>query len=218
MGGLFSIDNPIMRFLNKVTDCIILNLLWLIFCIPIVTIGASTTAFYYAVTKTIRNDRGYPIVEFWHGFKNNFKQSTIVWLVMMAIGVLSYIDIYYTYVLVQADVAPVLFFYFLIGIFALIFIWMLYWLPYIARFENTLRKMWKFSLAIAAQNILWSILNFIVFALMAILVMMIPLLIIIIPVICEILLSISTEHVFRKYMSEEDLYLEDQRNGKIDME
>lgn len=215
MGGLFSLDNPIMRFLNKATDCIILNILWIICCIPIITIGASTTAFYYSVTKVIRNDRGYALAEFWHGFKTNFKQSTIVWLVMMVTGILAYVDVYYTYVMVKADILPLLFLYFLIGVFFLIFMWMLYWLPYIARFENTIKRMWKFSLVMSMQNVLWSIFNFIVFGLMVVVVLMIPMLIFFVPVICTVLLSISLEHVFRKYMSEEDLHLEDLRNGNI---
>lgn len=215
MGGLFGLDNPIMRFLNKATDCIILNIIWFLCCIPIVTIGASTTAFYYAVTKVIRNDRGYAMREFFHSFKENFKQSTVAWLVMMAVGIVTYVDIYYTFVLVKADVLPKLFFFFLIGIFVIIFMWMIYWLPYIARFEDTLKRMWKLSFIMSVQNFLWSILNFIVFALMAVLVLMIPLLIVFVPVICTVILGIGLERVFRKYMSEKDLYLEDLRNGNI---
>ena len=212
MGKLFSLDSPIMRFLGKVTDCVILNLYWIICCIPIVTIGASTTAFYYTVTKVIRNDRGYITKEFWKSFKSNFKQSTIVWLMILAIYVLAYFDCFYAFVLMKAGTLPKIAFWFMIVIFALVLMWTVYLLPYIARFTNTTKEILKNSVFLMFRNFFWSVQNLIIFVATVVLVLMIPALILALPVICMLLISMSLERVFRKYMTPEDMELEDERN------
>lgn len=218
MGGLFSIDNPIMRFLNKAADCLILSLVWMICCIPIVTIGVATTAFYYTITKTIRNDRGYVVREFFHSFKTNFKQSTIMWFIMIAIVIFAYVDIYYAHVLCSAGVIPGVVFWLLVFVFLWVYIWSIYWLPYIARFTNTTKEVLKISFYMMVQNILWSILNAIICILSTVIVFLMPLLIFFVAPVCMILLSMGLERVFRKYMSEEDLKLENMRNGYEEVE
>ena len=52
-------NSPVMAFLNKMTDLILLNVIWLIACIPVVTIGAATTAMYYVCIVSIRQGDGY---------------------------------------------------------------------------------------------------------------------------------------------------------------
>lgn len=214
MNNLFSLDSPLMRFLSKVADCVILNMLWIIGCIPIVTIGASTTAFYYVVTKVVRNDRGYVIREFWNSFKSNFKQSTIVWFIMLAVYLFAYVDCYYAYILVRMGNIPKIAFWALIIIFLLVFMWSGYLLPYIARFKNTTMEILKNSVFIMIRNILWSIQNFIIFAATVVLIILVPILLIALPVVCMMLTSMSLERVFRKYMTKEDIELENSRNGK----
>lgn len=83
MNSFFNMDNPVMRFLGKTFDVMILCLLWAVFSIPLITIGASTTALYYATVKVIRRDRGYLFKEFWKSFKMNFLQATICWLLVV---------------------------------------------------------------------------------------------------------------------------------------
>lgn len=83
MNSLFSLDNPVMRFLTKLFDVMYLSILWFVFSIPIITIGASTTAMYYATVKVIRRDRGYIFQEFWKSFKLNFLQATLSWIIIV---------------------------------------------------------------------------------------------------------------------------------------
>ena len=54
--GLFNYDNPVWRFIGKLGDLIVLNILWTICSIPIFTIGASTTAVYYVTLKLVRDE------------------------------------------------------------------------------------------------------------------------------------------------------------------
>lgn len=72
-----------MQIFYKATECMLLSILWVVTSLPVITIGASTTALYYAVVKVIRNNEGYGWGEFWNGFRTNFKQATIIWLVAL---------------------------------------------------------------------------------------------------------------------------------------
>ena len=99
MESLFNFDNKIFRILRKFCEMIYLSLLWLLFSLPIITIGASTTALYYATNKSLFHDRGYVWNEFWDSFKSNFKQSTICWLMMLGIYLLTIVDFWILYTL-----------------------------------------------------------------------------------------------------------------------
>ena len=76
--GLFNYDNPVWRFIGKLGDLVLLNLLWLICCIPVFTAGAATTAVYYVTLKLVRDDDGSTIKSFFHSFTQNFKQATVM--------------------------------------------------------------------------------------------------------------------------------------------
>ena len=88
MGGIFNYDSPLMSGLGKLADLVILNLLTLLFCIPVVTAGASLTACHYVALK-IRRGEGYVWKNFWKSFKVNLKQSTIIWLMLIAFVIVS---------------------------------------------------------------------------------------------------------------------------------
>lgn len=82
-------DSPVMNFLSTVADLIILNLLCLICCIPIVTIGAAYTAKYYVAMKIVRGEGTGVIIPFFKSFASNFKQATIIWIIqLIAIAVI----------------------------------------------------------------------------------------------------------------------------------
>ena len=86
MGRFFNIDSPIMVGLNKLADLIWLNILTFICCIPIITVGASITALNYVALKMVRNEEGYVTRSFFKSFKQNFKQATIIWLIMLLVA------------------------------------------------------------------------------------------------------------------------------------
>jgi|GEM_PF-43205 len=88
LNGIFNLDSPIMRFLSRVADLMILNLLFLLCSIPLVTIGASWTALTYVTLKMKDEEEGYLWKSFLHSFRINFRQSTIIWLIMLVFGVI----------------------------------------------------------------------------------------------------------------------------------
>lgn len=93
MRNLFNIDSPLMRFLSKVADMIILNILFLITCIPIFTIGASMTALYYVTLRMVSGEEGPVSKDYFRSFKQNFRQATVIWLILMAFVLLLVYDI-----------------------------------------------------------------------------------------------------------------------------
>lgn len=88
LGGFFSSDGPLYQFLDKAGHLILLNLVWLLCCLPVITIVPATTAFYYATIKSIRRGHGYPIKEFFTSLKNNLKRGIPLSIVLVALGLL----------------------------------------------------------------------------------------------------------------------------------
>ena len=79
-------DNPIISGMSRIFDMMCLNVLWLVCSLPIFTIGASTTAMYTVMLKVVKNEEGYIVKGFFKAFKENFKKSTIIWLILLVIG------------------------------------------------------------------------------------------------------------------------------------
>lgn len=84
----FNLDSPVMQALGKMADMMWLNILTLICCIPIITAGASLTALHYMALKIVRNEECYITRGFFKSFKENFKQATIIWLLMLVVIIL----------------------------------------------------------------------------------------------------------------------------------
>ena len=80
---LFNPDSRIMIFLSRVADLVILNILWLVCCIPVVTIGASTTAMYHVVRHWQKDSVSSVVRDFFQSFKDDFKQATPVYLILL---------------------------------------------------------------------------------------------------------------------------------------
>lgn len=94
--NIFSMDSVFYRFINKVGELLILNLLFLLCCIPIVTIGASATALYVVLFKLVRKESGYIVKDFFKAFACNFKKSTIIWILTLIVGTVLYFDIIFS--------------------------------------------------------------------------------------------------------------------------
>lgn len=90
--GLFSLDNPLMRFLSRVADIMLLNLLFLVCSIPVFTVGASLSALYYCLFKIKDEEEGYLFRKFFHSFKENFRQATLMWLIMLFIAAILFVE------------------------------------------------------------------------------------------------------------------------------
>ena len=160
-----SYDSPFSQLLLKLCYSCYLNLLWLICCIPIVTIGASTTALYYTSLKIVRGEDHALGHMFFHSFRENFRQSTVLWLILLAAGLFLAGDGYLAYRLRAASTgAPAvlwtLILALVIGAAVVYTIVLLFVFPLVASVSNTNWAMLKNSFFIGARYLFCTILVF----------------------------------------------------------
>lgn len=146
-------NTPLIRVLDVFGNVFVLNVLFVIFCLPIVTIGASTSAMYTMGLKMVRKEEGHMVRGFWEAFKRNFKQSTIAWL----IEVFVIVTLWGMYTMVGNIEGAISSFYSVVFVIELVvavltfpFVY-----PLIASFENTLWNTFKNAFLLSVSN-LWS--------------------------------------------------------------
>ncbi len=140
-------DSPVIAFLNKLTDLVLLNVLWILCSIPIITMGASVTAMYYVNITSIRCGDGYVVRRFFKSFKENFRRVTPIWLLMILCGILLAGDMIFwdrtggvlgkTMFVISAVIAVML---------TVVSLWVF---PVFAKFEGTRRNLLKNTAAFA---------------------------------------------------------------------
>ncbi len=163
MGKIFDIESPLMQGMNKIADLMWLNILVLVCSLPIFTIGASVTAAHYVSLKVHRNEESYITKEFFKAFKSNFKQSTLIWLIMMVIIIIFAGDFY----LILNNLIEMPYFLKVIILAAsFAFAFMLMWVfPLQAKFENSIGRTIKNAFAVGLMKFPKSFLMLILYAL-----------------------------------------------------
>lgn len=159
MGNLFNMDNPFFRVLGKVMDLIILNLLCIVCCIPIITIGPSLTALFYVTLKMVRNEEGYIVKGFFKSFRQNLRQGILINVIMLAIGFFLYMD--FRVLNLMENRHTILFFLmlFILLIYMMVFI---YIYPVLAKFDNTIRNTFQNALMMSISHLPYTLLMLVV--------------------------------------------------------
>lgn len=139
--GFFRYDSPVLVLITKIADFIVLNTLWVVCCIPVITVGAATTAKYTIAMRILRDEGTGVIVPYFKAFKENFKQATIIWCMLMLAIAFCAMDWYFIrqkgndishYYIVAVVVISVI----VLCIFMSVF-------PFIARFKVTVKEAMK---------------------------------------------------------------------------
>lgn len=149
--SLFNLDNPVLNGLSRICDIMILNILWFICSIPIVTIGASTTALYYCMLKINRDCDSGILSMFFKSFKQNLKQGCALTVMFILSGLFLCVDYW-----VCAEIEGMLGIVIRIVIESLLIVWgimLSYAFPILAQFENTLKNIIKNSLVLGIMHI-----------------------------------------------------------------
>lgn len=203
MGSIFSIDGKFYKTMDKVSDCLILNILWLISCIPVITIGAANTALYYTVQKVLRKDEGTVWSTYWRTFASNFKQGTLLWIVFLLLFLLLGYDLYFAYILSGGVSAMKVFCVALPILMLIILIWSIYSFGYIAHIEDRLSVVFKNTFLICIANFPRTLLLAVGYLLCIVLILFLPvgpLLLFVVPAVYMWALVCPTlEKVFSKY-------------------
>lgn len=147
MYKFFEPDGLFARIMNTILGLILLNLMWLLCSLPVVTAGASTAALYTVLLKLRDGDDARVIRRFFAAFRENFKRATGVWLVLLAAGVICGLDLYFASQL-DSDIARV------ISVVGMIVVVMTatFAFPLVARYENTCRNHLKNALLLALSH------------------------------------------------------------------
>ena len=161
----FSYESKFSQLLLKLCYACYLNLLWFVCSLPIFTIGASTTALYYACLKVVRGEESHVSAQFFRSFRENFKQATVIWLILLGVGLFLGGDVYILYHLRQAAEGnlAVLWTLVLAVVIAASLVYvivLLYVFPLIASVENTNLAMLKNAFLIGTHYLFASILVF----------------------------------------------------------
>lgn len=161
MGKVFNMDSPIMQGLNKIADIMWLNILTLICCIPVITIGAALTAQHYVVLKMVRGEEGYVTRSFLKSFKMNFKQATCIWLLLLAFMLIFVGDLYIiNYSGMEFPAFMIVMMLAFVMVVAMIGV---YVFPVLSRFENTVINTIKNSFKMAVISLPKTILMLILY-------------------------------------------------------
>lgn len=149
---LFNLDSPVMVFLTKVANLMILNLLTIICCIPIITVGPAVTALYYVTIKMARGDEPYIVKSYFKSFKENFKQATILWIVMLALIIVLILDWEVVVLMMSGTGAKIM--KVVLGVVTIFFVMTaLYIFPVLSRFENTIKQTVKNAFLISIMSL-----------------------------------------------------------------
>ena len=156
MINLFGIDNKFFETLEKISNIVILNFLYILFSIPIITIGASTTATYFVAMKIVANEEGYIFRTFIKSFKENFKISTIVWIMIMLVGGVLILDFHISNAIPNSSISNI--FKLILTMVSIIIIFNItYVFPIICKFDNSIKNTIINAILISIQNLPYTI-------------------------------------------------------------
>ena len=151
MASFFSQKHPATIFLTAVCNLIFVNFCFVITCIPIITIGASLTAMNRITIKILLGENPPVFSEYFRSFKNNFKQSTVIWLILAAVTGFFVWEIYLINTALPPEYTwtqyPI--YFLLLAVFSC----MTYAFPIIAWFDENNRQVIKNSLLLSLANI-----------------------------------------------------------------
>lgn len=148
--NIFSTDGALYKFISRLWDVIVLNFMWILFSIPIVTIGASTVAAYSVCLKMVDDEEGYIARSFVKAFKQNIKQGIIIGIITMAACFVVYLN-FALFNAIETNPLPLL----LMGILgSVVFLFsLIYAFPLLARYENSIARTLRNSFDISVRYI-----------------------------------------------------------------
>lgn len=215
MDRFFNSDNAVMKVMSKIFDIGWLSIIYVIFCIPVITIGAATTSLYYVGAKVLRHDRSYVWTEFWRSFKQNFAPATVLFAIFALIYGVLYINIS----MVGITDAESEYGGYLAGAYIAIALALTCVMSYVfcvlSRFTMKITQIFRFSLYLAFRHFLHTLLLLVIlfvagFGVYAGFVAQMPIFLVFVPGTAAFLYTFPMEHLLRKYTPKsEEKYTED---------
>jgi len=219
MNNWLNPDNKFFSFMGKAFDLVVINVFWLILCLPIITIVPATTAMYYTVVKVIRRERSYAIKEFFRSFKRNFKQGALYSLFLTFAVFVMYIDFRYSTLLIEQGEASGNTFFGVFLVIALLLLAVFTFLcPVLSRFDMKWGGILKTAFFMSTRHILTTLVLLVLMAAVLLGCYIVIPGIFFLPAIGTLLASFLIERVFKKYMPAKKEHSEEEEGHIADAE
>lgn len=167
MNKLLDPESPVMQFITKIAYSAYLNVLWFICCLPVVTAGASTTALFYVSLKITKNEEGNITKTFFRSFRENFKKATVIWLILLVLGIVLALDGYIFYHMrFENALWTIGTAIFLVALAAYAIV-LMYIFPLLSRFENSVGAMFLNSIMLGMRFLLCTAMMALIYFVMA---------------------------------------------------
>lgn len=200
MDKIFGHDTAFFRFMNGAGNIVIATLLWLLGCLPVVTIGTSTIAMYYTTVKSIRRGEGYVTREFFNAYRRNLKNGILTTVIFLLLGAVLVIDrVYMNRIQSSAAAAFSLGYTLLTMVF---FSLIIYVFPVMSRFTMTPWECIKLAFLMAFRHLPSTVVFLLLVIAGVCLVVMIPApMLFVAPGACCYGASFLMERLLKKYMA-----------------
>ena len=198
-GGFFRYDGDFYTYTAKIFDMLLLNLLWLVGCLPVVTAGASFSALYFVTVHSVRGEGGGVFREFWRVWKRDLKASIPIWLACLAM----FLALMLNFGILRAQPSRLIWLFFIV-FFALVLLFLTVfccWLfPAISTFDMPLKWQLRFSFFAGIKHLPLSFLLGLMAAALYFAMMALPWLIAVVPSVFALFSSFILEPVFSKHL------------------
>ena len=213
MKRLFDLDSPFIEALTKIGDCICLSAFWLVFSLPVFTLGASSTALYAAVHHCLRRGEAGVWKNFWNAFQENFKRSTLAWLIELLVLAVLLVDAG-VFRGIRLSGGPMGKLYWLaLFLVAVGLTWTAYVAAYAARFNGTVREVLRFGRILMTLHPIRALGVMLPILAGLFLMLATPIMLLLVPASVCWINSLTLEKVFRLHMQPEDLEKETARDA-----
>lgn len=155
---LWRYDSPAMIFFRNLVDYILIGILWMVFCIPVFTCGAATTAALLTAEISIRKEEGRILATFWKWFRKEFKEATLLWFLWFPVQWLAVADILWVSKSQLASWVQVLIYV----ATAVLFCWSQLWFGYLSKFDDQIRTVLANTFRMILGNVGCTLLIFLI--------------------------------------------------------
>jgi len=158
---LLNYESPLMKTLDLVADVLIISLLWILTSIPIITIGTSTAAGYYVISRRISNREHYILKDYFLAFRNNFKNATLAFITIIPLLLLLVFNIFNSGIFGAFEIIayPL---YIVLGV-ELVFVY-IHVFPLAARFDMKYMQLMKSAFLMANRHFIVTIVHVLLLA------------------------------------------------------
>ncbi len=140
MKNLLNPEGALFQMLSRIGDMILLNVLFLICCVPVVTIGASLAALHRMLQEIVYDTDSSTVKGFFRAFRANFKQATLFWIILLIVGVSLYCDFLLIITFFSGTEAAKWMLILLAVLVCVVVCVASYMIPLMVRYSNTLRQ------------------------------------------------------------------------------